>query len=128
MTTADQRVGGPAVKLPSPATLKALEDTHPGAFELIWEEVTCEGVHRRSLEQHRCRMEVAELGSRVFGQLCGLGSVVVLAVLAKYFVDHDAPTQGAAIIGSGAATIVGIFVTGRWIDRRSGTDDTPAEN
>ena len=59
-----------------------------------------------------------EVVSRILGQLCAFASVIVLALLAKYFADNSAATQGAAIIVSGAGTIVAIFVTGKILRNR----------
>jgi uncharacterized membrane protein len=92
--------------MPTPAQVQQWEQAYPGSFVRIMGEIQTE-------ERHRRRLETIDQVSRIFGQVCGLGTVVMLALLAKYFADHGAPTQGAAIIISGAATIVAIFVTGR---------------
>jgi len=102
----DDKAPARTVAMPSPAQVQQWEQAYPGSFARIMDEIQTE-------ERHRRRLETIEQVSRIFGQLCGLGTVVVLALLAKYFADHGAPTQGAAIIISGAATIVAIFVTGR---------------
>ncbi|MGH3831835.1 MAG: hypothetical protein ACRDRS_15545 [Pseudonocardiaceae bacterium] len=87
-----------------------------------WEKLDPESRDRFSLEvereeKNRRRMEIAELVVRVFGQVCAMSAVIVLALLAKYFADHGAATQGAGIIVGGASSVVAIFVTGR-ISRR----------
>jgi cyanate permease len=69
-------------------------------------------------EKHRRRTEWAEPCTRVFGQLCAFGTVIVLAFLARYFVDHGAPTQGASIIITGAVSIVTVFLTNRLVRRK----------
>ena len=102
----DTKSTPPGVKLPTPVQAQQWEQVAPGTFKTIMDEICRE-------ERHRQRMEAGELCSRFFGQLCAFGSVAVLAVLAKYFVDHDAPTQGASIIATGAVSIVAVFVTGR---------------
>jgi Na+/melibiose symporter-like transporter len=78
-------------------------------------------------QQHERRMDWAEFAAHVFGQVCGLVTVLVLAVLAKYFVDNGAATQGAAIVTAGAVSIVAVFVTGRLVrlrDMSSNTDES----
>jgi uncharacterized membrane protein len=94
------------VKLPTPTQAKQWEEVGPGTFDRIMTEIEHE-------EKHRRRMESAELCSRIFGQICAFGTVVVLALLARYFVDHGAATQGASIIVTGAASIVAVFLTSR---------------
>ncbi|NJP89478.1 hypothetical protein HCN51_08465 [Nonomuraea sp. FMUSA5-5] len=37
--------------------------------------------------------------------------VLLLCLLAKYFVDAGAPTQAAALFGVGAASMLTVFVT-----------------
>lgn len=101
----------PGVKLPTPAAARQWEELGPGTFDRIMTEIEQE-------ENHRRRMEWAELGQRIFGQVCAFGTVVALAFLARYFVDHGAATQGAAIIVTGAVSIVAVFVTGRFVHRR----------
>jgi uncharacterized membrane protein len=101
----------PGVRLPTPVQAKQWEEIAPGTFARLMAEVERE-------ENHRRRMERAELRSRVLAQVCAFGTVMVLALLARYFVDHDAPTQGAAIIVTGAVSIVAVFLTGRLARRR----------
>ncbi|WP_372433914.1 DUF2335 domain-containing protein [Micromonospora coerulea] len=105
LVTPDIGRPGP-LSLPKPADAQEWEAVQPGTFDRIMCE--CERD-----ERHRRHMDLLELGSRVFGQVCGLGTVVILAWLAKYFVDQGAATQGAAIIGTGAVSIVAVFVTGK---------------
>jgi uncharacterized membrane protein len=101
----------PGVRLPTPAGAKQWEELEPGTFDRLMTEIERE-------EKHRRRMEWADLCQRIFGQVCALGTVVTLAFLARYFVDHGAATQGAAIIVTGAVSIVTVFVTGRLAHRR----------
>lgn len=96
--------------LPTPAQAKQWEAVKPGTIDRILDAV-------EQAERHDQRMQWAELGLRLFGTLAGLGSVVVLALVAKYFVDHGAATQGAGIFGLGAASMVAAFLTHR---RRGG--------
>jgi uncharacterized membrane protein len=97
--------------LPTTTQARQWEEVAPGAFNRIMMEIERGQRHKRYLEW-------AEFASRVFGQLCGLVTVVVLAVLAKYFVDHDAATAGAGIVTAGVASIVAVFITGRLTQQR----------
>lgn len=99
------------VSLPTPVQAKQWEEVAPGTFALIFAEITCEQRHRR-------RLEWAEQISRVFGQVCAFSTVVILTLLARHFADHGAATQGATVIGTGAVSIVAVFLTGR-LARRS---------
>jgi uncharacterized membrane protein len=101
-----ERKAPAGVRLPTPAQAKQWEELGPGTFARFMSEVEQE-------EKHRRRMEWAELCSRVFGQVCAFGTVVVLALLARYFVDRGAATQGASIIITGAVSIVTVFLTNR---------------
>jgi uncharacterized membrane protein len=111
VNTDDKALPARTVAMPTPSQARQWEQACPGSFKRIMDEIETE-------ERHRRRTETIEQGMRMFGQLCAFGSVVVLALLAKYFADRDAPTQGAAIIVSGAGTIVAIFVTGRILRNR----------
>jgi sugar porter (SP) family MFS transporter len=101
----------PGVSLPTPALAKQWEELGRETFERLMAEVEREQKHMR-------RMESAELCSRIFGQICAFGTVVVLALLARYFVDHDAATQGVSIIVTGAMSIVAVYLTSRLVSRR----------
>jgi hypothetical protein len=91
------------VAMPTAAQARQWEQACPGSFERIMREIETE-------ERHRRRTELIELVSRIFGQVCAFGTVLVLVWLARYFADRGAPTQGAAIIVSGAVSLVAIFV------------------
>jgi len=97
--------------LPTATQAKQWEQVAPGTFTRIMTEV-------ERAERHQRHLEWAELASRFFGQVCGLITVIVLAVLARYFVDHGAATAGAGIVTAGAVSIVAVFVTGRLAQRR----------
>lgn len=106
-----ERTPLPGVRLPTPIQAKQWEELGPGIFARLLAEIEQE-------EKHRRRMERTELGSRIFGQICAFGTVVVLAFLARYLVDHGAATQGASIIITGAVSIVTVFLTNRLARRR----------
>jgi uncharacterized membrane protein len=103
---ADRKNTLPSVKLPTPTQAKQWEELLPGTFARLMAEIERE-------EKHRRRVESAELCSRIFGQVCAFGALIVLVFLAGYFVDHGAATQGAAIIVTGAVSIVAVFLTNR---------------
>jgi hypothetical protein len=107
VSTDDKAIPARMVAMPTADEAKLWEKACPGSFNRIMCEI-------ETAERHQRRTEIIELVSRIFGQICGFATVIVMALLARYFVDHGAPSQGAAIIVSGAAaTVVGIFVTGK---------------
>jgi uncharacterized membrane protein len=108
----------PGVVLPTPAQAKQWEEVRPGTFDRLMAEIERE-------EKNRRRLAWAELASRVFGQICALATVGILALLAWHYVDQGAATQGASIIVSGAVFIVGVFVTGRLTNQRQRTAVSP---
>ncbi|MFC1432230.1 hypothetical protein ACEZDB_16400 [Streptacidiphilus sp. N1-3] len=83
---------------------------------------------KRHDQRHRQRLAWAELIAQSIGHATGLAALVVLAVVAWHAFDVGAKTQGAAIICTGAVSIVAVFVTGRRsADRRAATpQDEPA--
>jgi len=87
---------------------------NPGTFERIMNSV-------ERAERHDQRMEWADFALRFFGMLCGLGSASILALLAKYYIDHGAASQGAGIFGAGTASVVGVFVAERFRRRATRT-------
>jgi uncharacterized membrane protein len=101
----------PSVRVPTPTQAKQWEELAPGTFNRFMVEIEQEEKHRRC-------MESADFCSRIFGQVCAFGTVVVFAFLARYFVDHGAATQGASIIITGAVSIVTVFLTNRLARRR----------
>ncbi|WP_433201693.1 DUF2335 domain-containing protein [Dactylosporangium sp. CS-047395] len=110
------------VSLPTPVKMEQYERAVPGTAERLLAML-------ESQQRHAQRVQVMAMRIRIFGYACGLASVLVLAVLAKYFADSGAPTQGAAIAMAGTASLVGTFVTGRLAARRAhgagGREATP---
>jgi hypothetical protein len=100
----------------------------PAEKARIWEKVA-PGSAANILEQtgrqvrHVRRMAWARLWLSFFTAAGALTTVVLFVWLAKYYVDHGAPTQGAAIIGALAA-VVTAFVGGRILTGRR----TPGED
>jgi cyanate permease len=69
---------------------------------------------------HARRLAWAKVGLTGFGIACGFASVLLFIWLAKYYIDHGAPTQGAAIIGALAA-VVAAFVGSKAISEKRDT-------
>jgi hypothetical protein len=91
------------VKLPTAEKARAWESQYPGAAQLMLNEALKNVRHER-------RLGWAQVFIQLLTVLFAGGSVVLFVWLAKYFVDHGAPTQGAAIVGTGLAALVGTFV------------------
>jgi hypothetical protein len=64
-------------------------------------------------QRHRRRMAWATLLAQEVGHVCGLIALLILASVAWHALDLGDSTQGAAIICTGAVSIVAVFVTGR---------------
>jgi hypothetical protein len=78
-------------------------------------EVYRELMREKQLDQrHRRRIAWAPLIGRVVGNVCGLIALSMLAATAWHAFDLKDATQGAAIICTGAVSIVAVFVTGRF--------------
>lgn len=98
--------------LPAADQARTWEQVSPGTFERIMA-----GVERA--ERHDRLMDWADLVLRLLGLASGFGAVAILGWTAMHFADQGAPTQGATIVGAGAASIIGAFLT----VRRSRTRD-----
>jgi hypothetical protein len=96
--------------LPPVKQAAAWEQVSEGMAKEMWAEACRESRHFRRLEWASIVLQYASLA-------CGFGSVLVLAFLAKFFVDRGAPTQAAGIFGAGAASLVGLFITSRFTVR-----------
>jgi cyanate permease len=93
-----------------------------------WEKVA-PGTAAKILDQtnqqvrHLRRLAWARLTLSAFTVVSALATVVLFVWLAKYYVDHGAGTQGAAIIGALAA-VVTAFIGGQVLSgRRGGTEN-----
>jgi hypothetical protein len=73
-------------------------------------------------ERHLRRWDWADLIAQAVGHLAGLAALSILAVVAWHAFDLGAATQGAAIICTGAVSIVTVFVTGRLTSGRAGAN------
>ncbi|MGP3927080.1 hypothetical protein [Streptomyces sp. 8N616] len=90
---------------------KEWEALRPGTVEWMLEELRREREHRR-------RVEWVHTGLQALGSALGAGTAVAYIWVATYFLDHDAATQGAAILGGGAAALVGAFLGRKYGERR----------
>jgi hypothetical protein len=86
--------------------LSLLAEKAPEAYRALMEQKVSE-------QKHRQRFAWVDLIAQTVGHLCGLASLSILALVSWHAFDRDAPTQGAAIICTGAVSIVAVFVTGR---------------
>jgi hypothetical protein len=67
--------------------------------------------------RHVYRMDWAIWVKQMLGVTLGFGCVVVMALLAWHYADLNAPVSGAVVMGAGTASIVAIFVTGKYVGR-----------
>lgn len=70
------------------------------------------------------RMAWARLWLSTFTAAGALATVVLFVWLAKYYVDHCAPTRGAAVIGALAAVVTAFFGGRILSDRRGSAEVT----
>lgn len=107
---------------PAEVTAAWWAELPPAEKARIWEKVA-PGSAERILEQtdrhmrHVRRMAWARLALSAFTATGALATVILFVWLAKYYMDHGAPTQGAAIIGALAA-VVTAFLGGRILSER----------
>jgi uncharacterized membrane protein len=94
------------ITIPTPGKLEAYEQASPGTANRLVAILEANQAHAR-------RIEAAALRIRCLGYVLAFISVAILSALAMFFANVGAPTQGAAIVVTGAASIAGIFVTGR---------------
>lgn len=122
LTTPAQRRNAAWSAMPTPAKLEAYERAAPGTAERMLALLEARQLHAQ-------RIELDALRIRRLGNLLAFLSVLVLAAVASYFVSEGAPTQGAAVIVTGAVAVTGIFVTGRVASRGPApkADDGPGD-
>lgn len=105
-------------ELPPDEQASAWEKSVPGSAKIMFEEVQRKARHNR-------RMAVAQIAVRVLLIICAFSSVVLFVWLATYFVSHHAPTQGAAVVGVGLASLVGTFLGRDAISKRDARKSVP---
>lgn len=82
---------------------KAWEKAYPGSAEKMFVEAI------RSVRDQR-RLAWAQVCVEGLSTLFAGGTVVLFVWLARYFVDHGAPVEGAVVVGAGLAALVGVFL------------------
>lgn len=93
----------------------------------LWEKVA-PGTADRILDQtdrqvrHARRLAWANIALSAFTVASALATVILFVWLAKYYADHHAATQGAAIIGALAA-VVTAFIGGRVLSEKHSSED-----
>jgi hypothetical protein len=89
-----------------------LQKSHPDIYREFMAEKKADRRHARWIAW-------ASLIGQVVGHLCGLLALGVLAGVAWHAFDLGDPDQGAAVICTGAVSIVAVFVTGRLVEKPS---------
>jgi hypothetical protein len=111
------------VELPPVEKARFWEKVAPGSAVKILAQTDRQVKHLRILAW-------AKFTLSAFSVVSALATVVLFVWLAKYYVDHGAATQGAAIIGALAA-VVTAFIGGRaLVETRNGADEgiSPEKN
>lgn len=93
------------------ADLALLSEKAPEVYNEFMKE-------KRDELHHLRRLAWADLIAQVVGHLSGLAALAILTVIAWHAIDRNAASQGAAIICTGAVSIVTVFVTGRVTSHR----------
>jgi hypothetical protein len=92
-------------ELPSAEQSDAWERTVPGSAERMVRQVEADYEHRR-------RMDRIDVWFRAAGTATAAGGIAGFVWLAKYIVDHGAPTAGAGLLGSGVIAACGALSVG----------------
>jgi cyanate permease len=103
---------GPYEGWPTVEQAKAWEKAVPGSAENLFRELRTTMRHKRNM----ARLAVAV---KVLPTLAALIATLALVWLAKYFVDHNAATQGATIVGSSLAAVVTGFIGNKIVQRKA---------
>lgn len=96
---------------PLELTVKELTQLKKSDPDIYREFMAEKKAHRR----HARRIAWASKFGQIIGHVCGLAALVVLAVVAWHAFDLGDANQGAAVICTGAVSIVAVFVTGRLV-------------
>lgn len=93
---------------------KEWEDFKPGSFELVFNMLKERVEHERKAQELEARhnrvLDYLAVSIQLLALVFGLGTIVILALTAKYYVDHGAGSQGSKIFGFGAGSVVAAFV------------------
>ena len=90
------------------------EEFKPGTFEVLFNYIKQQAedrhVETRLQTRHEMRMDYIAVGLQLLALVFGMTAVVIVALTAKYYLDHNAASQGARIFGFGAGSIVAAFL------------------
>lgn len=90
------------------------EDFRPGTFAQVFELARHEAEYRREKTElaakHERRLDYIAVVIQVLTLMFALAAVVIMALTAKYYADHNAASAGVKIFGFGAASIVAGFL------------------
>lgn len=100
--------------LPAEAKVREWENVVPGSAAILLKET-------RKQVRHMRRLAMAQVLVQLFPGICALASVVLFVWLARYFVNHNAPNQGAAVVGAGLVSLVATFLGRKAISERKRT-------
>jgi hypothetical protein len=100
-------------KLPPPSSSKSVDELT--GTELAWLEENAPKTYKKLLQadRHQRRIAWTDLFAHIIGQVAGLAALSILTIISWHAFDLHYPSQGAAIICTGAVSIVAVFVTGR---------------
>jgi hypothetical protein len=92
---------------------RSAAELHPGNLALLAEKAP-EAYHDLMAERrHWRRLAWASLIAQLVGNISGLLALSGLGAISWHAIDRGDANQGAAIICTGAVSIVAVFVTGR---------------
>ena len=90
------------------------EDFRPGTFEVIFNYAKQQAEDRRAdatlRAKHEMRMDYMAVILQSAAFIFGITAVIIMALTAKYYLDHHAADQGAQIFSVGSGSIVAAFV------------------
>jgi uncharacterized membrane protein len=132
ITTIERRIHkGP---LPAPEDFAKYNNIVPGAGERILAMAERNQAHRHAMEEREAAQTDAEIEIdksdsanefvlKTRGQWLAFGTLLLLVPLALYLAYLGDTSAAALIAGAAMVSIVAIFVTGRWIDHKSRTEE-----
>jgi hypothetical protein len=122
MSTTNQehgQIGSPPLEL-TVKELTQLAKSHPEIYREFMAE-------KKADRRHERRIAWASIIGQIIGHVCGLAALLVLAGVAWHAFDLGYADQGAAVICTGAVSIVAVFVTGRLIKPAKQEIEPPKE-
>jgi hypothetical protein len=90
------------------------EEFRPGTFEQMFALVVHDAEYRRAQAEtrarHERRLDYIAVGLQLARLIFALAAVIIIALTARYYADHNAPNQGVKVFGLGAGSIVAAFI------------------